>query len=68
MPANRMKAKEMKQKSVKELEIMLEEKNQELMNLRFQKAVSRLEKPAQFRELKKDRARLLTVMKEKVGR
>ena len=59
------KASDLRNKTAKELEVMLEEKNQELMNIRFRRAVARLEKPAHFRNLKKERARILTVLREK---
>ena len=59
------KASDLRNKTKKELEVMLEEKNQELMNIRFKRAVARLEKPAHFRNLKKDRARIMTVLREK---
>ncbi len=61
----KVKATDLRGKTKKELQIMLDEKEQELMNLRFQRAVARLEKPARFRSLKKDKARILTVLREK---
>lgn len=61
----RNKAADLRHKTTKELEVMLAEKDQELMNLRFKRAVAQLEKPAHFRNLKKDRARILTVLREK---
>lgn len=65
MAGEKLKAVDLKAKSEKELNIMLDERNQELMNLRFQAAVARLEKPSRIKTLKRDRARILTVMKEK---
>jgi len=65
MASDKLKAVDLKGKSEKELAILLEERNQELMNLRFQAAVARLEKPSRIKTLKRDRARILTVIKEK---
>ena len=64
--ADKVKTVDIRQKTEKELHLMLEEKEQELMNLRFQKAVSKLDKPVRLRELKKDKARILTILREKV--
>jgi large subunit ribosomal protein L29 len=61
----KIKASDLRQKTKKELQVMLEERSQELMNLRFQKAVARLEKPSRISALKRERARILTVMREK---
>lgn len=58
-------ASELRNKSVDELRVMIEERSQELRNLRFQRAVARLEKSARFKMLKRERARILTVMNEK---
>lgn len=63
--AEKVKASDLRQKTKKELQVMLEEKSQELMNLRFQKAVARLEKPSRIAALRHERARILTVMREK---
>lgn len=52
-------------KTEMELGVMIRERCQELMNLRFQRATARLEKPAHFRALKRERARILTVLREK---
>lgn len=63
-----IKAIELKKKTDEELHVMLLERSQELMNLRFQRATARLEKPARFRALKRERARILTVLSERQGR
>jgi large subunit ribosomal protein L29 len=63
--SEKIKASDLRQKTKKELQVMLEERNQELMNLRFQKAVARLEKPSRISALRRERARILTVMREK---
>lgn len=63
--SEKVKASDLRTKQAKELQVMLEDKDQELMNLRFQRAVARLEKPARIRQLRRDKARILTVLREK---
>lgn len=65
MAGTKLKAADLRGKTAKELELMIVERDQELMNLRFQRAVARLEKPAHMRALKREKARILTVMREK---
>lgn len=60
-----LKASDLRPKTDDELRVMLNERSQELMNLRFQRAVARLEKPARFQVLKRERARILTVLRER---
>lgn len=59
------KASDFRGKTEDELKMELEKRSQELMNLRFQSAVARLEKPGRFQALKKERARILTVLNER---
>jgi len=63
-----LKTADLRRKTVDELMLMLDERSQELMNLRFQRAVARLEKPARFNALKRERARILTVLRERKER
>lgn len=63
--AEKIKAADLRNKNDKELRIMLEDRDQELMNLRFSRAVARLEKPARMKQLKRERARIHTIMTEK---
>jgi large subunit ribosomal protein L29 len=51
--------------SIEELGKKEEELKGELMNMRFQKALGRLDSPAKFRSLKRDLARVKTVLREK---
>ena len=51
--------------SVKELETKLKDLKQELFNLRFQHATNQLENPLRIPAVKKDIARLKTVLREK---
>ncbi len=60
-----MKAAELKNLSVSELETKLQELKKELFNLRFQHAINQLENPHQISEVKHDIARVMTVLNEK---
>ena len=60
-----MKATELRTLSVEELETKLAELKKELFNLRFQSAVNQLENPHKITEVKRDIARVLTVIREK---
>ncbi len=60
-----MKATELRNLSVEELEAKVAELKKELFNLRFQSAVNQLENPHRITEVKRDIARVLTVIREK---
>ncbi len=60
-----MKASELRQLTKEELEKKLDEMKKELLKLRFQQKISGLENPMAIRKLRKDIARVLTVLKEK---
>ncbi|MGC9108997.1 MAG: 50S ribosomal protein L29 [Caldimicrobium sp.] len=60
-----MKAKELRELSIPELKEKLSQLREELFNLRFQKSIHRLENPMKIRNLKRDIARILTVLREK---
>ncbi len=60
-----MNAKDFRDMSDEELAQRREETDRELFNLRMQQATAQVENPARFRLLRRDRARLLTVMKER---
>ena len=60
-----MKATELRNLSVEELETKLAELKKELFNLRFQGAVNQLDNPHRITETKRDIARVLTVLREK---
>jgi large subunit ribosomal protein L29 len=59
-----MKAKELKESSVSELEEKLKQLKSELFNLRFQNAINQLDNPMRISAVKKDIARIKTVMRE----
>ena len=59
-----MKASELRESSVEELEIKLKDLKEELFNLRFQLAINKLENPTRIKAVKKDIARVSTVLRE----
>ena len=61
-----MKAAEIRDKSRNQLKEELIKKREELMNLRFKQANLALEGTADFKRLKKDIARIKTIMHEQV--
>ena len=60
-----MRAVEIRDMTIEELMEKEKDLREELFNLRFQKAVGQLSNPARLRNLRKDIARIKTVIKEK---
>ena len=60
-----MKAKELREKSIEELKSRAVDLGAELFNLRFQHFTGQLENSMKIRELKRDVARLITIIREK---
>ena len=60
-----MKATELKELTVEELNGKLKDLKEELFNLRFQHAINQLENPHRIAEVKKDIARVMTVLHAK---
>ena len=60
-----MKANELRKSSTDELKNKLKELKAELFNLRFQNAVNQLENPMRIRTVKKDIARIMTIIRER---
>ncbi len=60
-----MKASEIKAMSAEELEKKLGELKEELFNLRFQHAINQLDNPHKIADVKKDIARVMTILHEK---
>ena len=60
-----IKPAELRDMEVSELEIRLTEAKQELFNLRFRHVTGQLDNSARLGELKKDLARMHTVLREK---
>ena len=59
-----MKASELRKLSQAELDAKLLELKKELFNLRFQQAINQLENPMRISAVKKDIARVMTVIRE----
>ena len=59
-----MTAKELRELSVNELELKLKELKEELFNLRFQLAINQHENPMRIQAVKKDIARVSTVLRQ----
>lgn len=60
-----MKAKKLRSLTQAELEQRLREAGEELFNLKFQQKTGQLSNPLRIREVRKDRARLITLLKER---
>ncbi len=60
-----MKATELRDLTVKELNEKLLDSKKELFNLRFQHAINQLENPMRIKAVKKDIARINTILTEK---
>jgi large subunit ribosomal protein L29 len=60
-----MKARELTDLDADELEAKLAEAKEELFNLRFQNVTGQLDNPHRLREVRKDIARVLTVMRQR---
>lgn len=60
-----MKAEEIRKLSEEDLNNKLKDLKTELFNLRFQCAVNQLQNPMRIREVKKDIARIKTIIREK---
>jgi large subunit ribosomal protein L29 len=60
-----MKAAEVRELDVEELEQRLAKARRELFNLRFQHATGQLENTGQLKEIRKNIARLLTILNQK---
>jgi len=62
-----MKAREIRDQTVEELRDKEKELADQLFALRLQKVTGQLEKPARMRQVRKDLARVMTVLREKRG-
>ncbi len=60
-----MKASEIRKLKDEEIQAKVIETKKELLNLRIKNATGSLDKPSQINELKKDVARMLTILKER---
>ena len=60
-----MKATTLRERSVDELAKNLSDLEEQLFKLRFQKSTGQIENPVKIREVRKDIARVLTVINER---
>ena len=60
-----MKAKDIRDRSDDELRKTLNDLEEQLFKLRFQKSTGQIENPIKIREVRKDIARVMTVMTER---
>ena len=60
-----MKAKELRDQTEEELRLKEGELYDQLFKLRFQAATAQLEKPAKIRQVRRDLARIKTVLRQK---
>ena len=60
-----MSAKELRKMSESELDAKLRDLKDELFKLRFQHAINQLDNPHKIADVKKDIARVMTVIREK---
>jgi large subunit ribosomal protein L29 len=60
-----MKAAKLREQSVDELQKSLGDLEEQLFKLRFQKSTGQLENPIKIREVRKDIARVLTIINER---
>jgi large subunit ribosomal protein L29 len=62
-----MKARELRDQTVEELQEKERDLADQLFALRLQKVTGQLEKPARVRGVRKDMARVMTILREKRG-
>ena len=62
-----MKASQMRDQTTEELQDRERDLSEQLFALRLQKVTGQLEKPARVRQVRKDLARVLTILREKRG-
>lgn len=60
-----MKPNELREMNLSELKLQEDDLREEFFNLRFQKAMNKLENPMKIKEVKKDIARVSTIIRER---
>ena len=60
-----MKAQEIRELTADDLQTKVKELDDELFRLRIQKSMGQLEAPAKVREIRRDLARIKTILREK---
>lgn len=63
-----MKAHEIRQLSDVELKKRIQDEEESLANLRFQKALSQVDNPMKFRQTRREIARMKTILREREGK
>ena len=63
-----MKASQMRDQTIEELQDRERDLSEQLFALRLQKVTGQLEKPARVRQVRKDLARVLTILHERQGK
>ena len=61
------KIEELRKLTTEELNNKIKENKEELFNLRFQQATGNLEKPGRLKDLRKEVARMKTIIRERVN-
>jgi large subunit ribosomal protein L29 len=62
-----MKAAEIRELSIDDLRVRERDLDDQLFRLRIQKSMGQLEAPAKVRGVRRDRARIKTILREKAG-
>jgi len=62
-----MKPSDIRQNSVAEIQSLIQELSVQLVSLKFNHTISPVENPARMRQIRKDIARLHTILKEKLS-
>jgi len=60
-----MNIKELREMSEDEMSAKLHDAKEEMFNLRIQRTLGNLQNPARFKQLRKDIARILTIIQER---
>ncbi len=60
-----IKANKLREQSDEELERTLSDLEEQLFKLRFQKSTGQIENPVKIREVRRDKARVMTVLNER---
>jgi len=63
-----MKASQMREQTIEELQDRERDLAEQLFALRLQKVTGQLEKPARVKQVRKDLARVLTILHERQGK
>ena len=60
-----MKVKDIRAQSSDDLRLKMESLKKELFDLKYQRKIGRVERPSMFQSIKKDIARILTILNER---